>query len=234
MAAGCFTLGLVAGPLGAVAALDMSAPVPWTDSGAKPFVQRDGDAIVAIGLTIPAATAKSPPKKRSEAVMPMDAAGLVRSANLQWHPTGHEPEHVYDLPHFDVHFYAITEKVRSTIVPGAPAGTVLPAKSLLPPGGMLVPGFVPGMGMHDVPTAQPEFHHGTFSVSPIIGYWNGDLAFFEVMFTKAWLLQNQDKSGPFPQPASVRRHGAYPTRYAVRYDKDADAYQVTLTNFRNR
>lgn len=235
IAAGVLTAGLVVGPVLAGAALDMSAPAPWTDSGAKPFVQRDAkNALVAIGLTIPAATVKATPKKRSEAPFPMTGAGLVQSANLQWHPTGHEPEHVYDVPHFDVHFYTITEKVRGSIVPGSSLAKVMPAKAILPPGSILAPGYVPGMGMHDIPASQPEFNHGKFSVSPIIGYWNGELAFFEVMFTKTWLLQNQDKTGPFPQPASVHQHGLYPTRYAVHYDKAANAYQVSLTDFRNR
>jgi len=231
IAAGCLTVGLVGGPVLAGAALDMSAPMPWPDSGAKPFVQRDAKkAIVAIGLTIPAATVKATPKKRSEAPLPMTGAGLVQSANLQWHPTGHEPEHVYDVPHFDVHFYTISEKVRGSIVPGSSLAKVMPAKAILPPGSILAP----GMGMHDIPGSQPEFNHGTFSVSPIIGYWAGELAFFEVMFTKAWLLKNQGKTGPFPQPASVHQHGPYPTRYAILYDKAADAYRVSLTDFRNR
>jgi hypothetical protein len=226
-------LGIAAVPAGA--ALDMSAPAPWTDSGAKPFVQRDAnDAITAIGLTIPAAAVRDTPAKRAEAVLPMSGAGLVKSANLQWHPSGHEPEHVYDVPHFDVHFYTISEKTRMAIVPGAPAGKVMPAKAILPPGGILAPGYVPGMGMHDIPASSPEFNHGTFSVSPIIGYWNGELAFFEVMFTKAWLLQNEGKQGAFPQPAAVHQHGPYPANYSVRYDKAADAYQVALTGFRTR
>ena len=27
---------------------------------------------------------------------------------LDWNPAGHEPAHVYTLPHFDFHFYSIT------------------------------------------------------------------------------------------------------------------------------
>ncbi len=209
--------------------------MPWTDSGAKPFVQRDAqNRLVAIGLVIPAATVRALPKARSEAVMPMSDAGLVQSANLQWHPRGHEPEHVYDVPHFDVHFYTISETVRKGIVPGAKAGKVVPKKAILVPNSILAPGFVPGMGMHDIPKSQPEFNGGAFTVSPIVGYWNGGLAFFEVMFTKAWLQKNQDKSAAFPQPATAPEPGLYPTRYSVHYDKAQDAYRVTLTAFRQR
>ena len=27
---------------------------------------------------------------------------------LNWNPNGHEPEHVFDVPHFDIHFYMIS------------------------------------------------------------------------------------------------------------------------------
>ncbi len=215
---------------------DVNAPpVAWPDAGAQPFVRRDAaNHPTAIGLVIPAATVKALPARRSEAVYPLDTAGLVRSANLQWHPQGHEPAHVYDVPHFDVHFYTIAEAVRRTIVPGSAAGTVKPAKAILPPGVILAPGFVPMMGMHAIPAAQPEFNGGKFAISPIIGYWNGELAFFEVMFTKAWLQSNTGRDAAFPQPASVHQHGWYPTRYSVHYDKAKDAYTVSLTHFRNR
>jgi hypothetical protein len=233
--AGCLTAGLVVGPLLAGAAMDMSQPLPWTDSAAKPFVTRDAKGgIATIGLTIPAAAVNGTPTKRSEAVLPMTGAGMVQSANLQWHPSGHEPEHVYDVPHFDVHFYTISEKTRGGIVPNSPLGKVMPPKAILPPASILAPGFVPGMGMHDILASEPEFHKQPFTVSPIIGYWDGKLAFFEVMFTKVWILKNQDKTGAYPQPASVQQHGFYPTKYSVHYDKAADAYQVSLTNFRQR
>ena len=234
LGAGCATVLFAAGTVLA-APMDMSPPTPWTDSGAKPFVERDAqNKLTAIGLVIPAATVQALPKARAEAVSPMNDAGLVKSANLQWHPRGHEPEHVYDVPHFDVHFYTISEGVRHGIVPGAKAGKVRPKKAILPPNSILAPGFVPGMGMHDVPKAQPEFNGGHFTISPLIGYWNGRLAFFEVMFTKAWLEKKQDKSGTFPQPASAPQPGLYPTRYSVHYDKDQDAYRVALTDFRLR
>jgi hypothetical protein len=217
------------------AAMMNEPPAPWTDAGAKPFVRRDAaNHVTAMGMVIPAATVKALPAHRSEAVYPLEGAGLVRSANLQWHPAGHEPMHVYDVPHFDLHFYTIGEDVRHTIVPGAAAGTVKPAKAILPAGVILAPGFVPAMGMHAVPGTQPEFNGGKFTVSPIIGYWNGELAFFEVMFTKGWLVKNLDKEAPYPQPASIHQHGSYPTRYSVHYDKAADAYTVALTHFRSR
>ena len=234
-AAWCGILAIGATASAATMAQMNAPPVAWTDTGATTFVHRDAaQRLTSIGLVIPAATVKALPAQRSEAVYPLAGAGLVRSVNLQWHPYGHEPAHVYDVPHFDVHFYTIDEPTRLAIVPGAAAGKIQPAKNILPAGVILAPGFVPGMGMHAVPGSQPEFNGGTFGVSPIIGYWKGDLAFFEVMFTKAWLLKNADKQGAYPQPVKAPRHGWYPTRYAVTYDKEKAAYTVAITDFRQR
>jgi hypothetical protein len=233
--AGGSIAALALGASAFAAMLDMSPPVPWPDTGAKPVVQRDArNRPTMIALVIPGALINALPKKRSEAVYPVQNAGLVQSANLQWHPSGHEPEHVYDMPHFDVHFYTIAESVRGAIVPNSPAGKVMRAKAILPRGSILAPGFVPGMGMHAIPKTQPEFNGGKFSISPIIGYWNGRLAFFEVMFTKEWLAQKRGKAGAFPQPAVVNQHGAYPTKYNVSYDEAKDEYQVALTDFVQR
>jgi hypothetical protein len=235
-AAGCIaTLGFAASAFAAMSP-DMNAPpVPWKNTGAKPVVQVDAQKHpTSIALVIPAVLIDTLPKKRSEAVYPVQGGGLVQTANLQWHPMGHEPEHVYDTPHFDVHFYTITESVRGSIVPNAPAGKVMPYKGTLPRGVILAPGYVPGMGMHAIPHEQPEFNHGKFTVSPIIGYWNGDLAFFEVMFTKDWLVSKAGKTGAFPQPVSVKQHGYYPTKYSVKYDAPENEYEVAISDFVKR
>ena len=235
-AAGCIaTLGLAASAFAAMSS-DMNAPpVSWKDTGAKPVVQLDAQKHPrVISLVIPAALMDALPKKRSEAVFPVQGAGLVQTANLQFHPMGHEPEHVYDVPHFDVHFYTITEAVRGGIVPNSPMGKVMPPKRIMPPNSMLAPGFVPGMGMHVIAKTQPEFNGKKFTVSPIIGYWNGDLAFFEVMFTKAWLVSKAGKTGAFPQPVSVKQHGYYPTKYSVKWDASEDEYEVAISDFVKR
>ena len=234
-AASCLSTMALAGSAFAATPMDMSPPAPWTTTGATPVVQLDAQKHPAmIGLTIPGALIADLPKKRSEAVFPLTNAGLVQSANLQWHPSGHEPEHVYDVPHFDLHFFTISEAVRGSIVPGAKAGKVMPAKKLLIPNSILAPGFVPGMGMHDVSKTQPEFGGGKFTISPIVGYWNGELNFFEVMFTKAWIEQKRDMVAAYPQPGAVTKHGYYPTKYSVKYDKASDSYQIALTGFVKR
>jgi len=233
-AASCFFVSTLSGS--ARAQDDMNAPpIAWLNTGAVPLAQFDAQKHpTSIALTIPAALVAALPEKRSEAVYLMSDAGFVQSANLQWHPMGHEPAHVYDVPHFDVHFYTITEAVRQSIVPGAAAGAVVPKDEYLPPNSLLVPGFVPGMGMHDVQKSQPEMSGGPFTVSPLIGYWNGEIAFFEVMFSKDWLQSKHSVVADFPQPVAVKERGYYPTKYRVSYDGAQDAYTVALTDFISR
>lgn len=236
-AAGCIaTLGLAASAFAATAP-DMNAPpAVWKDTGAAPDVQLDAlKHPTLIALRIPAALLNALPKQRSEAVMPVENGGMVQTANMQWHPLGHPPAHVYNVPHFDVHFFTITEKVRAGIMPGAAAGSVRPGKNLLPPNAILAPDYVPGMGIHVIPKSAPEFNKGgQFAVSPIIGYWNNDVAFFEVMFTKEGLMKKGGTTGAFPQPVSVKRHGYYPTKYSVKYDAPEDEYEVAISDFVKR
>jgi hypothetical protein len=235
-AAASLAAAIAAAPVFAASNAEMNAPPkPWADTGAKPFVQLDAQKHpTMIGLTIPSALFGALPKARSEAVYPLPGAGLVQTANLQWHPVGHEPEHVYDMPHFDVHFYTITEAVRGGIVPGAAAGKIRPTKAMMPPKSILAPDYVPGMGMHVISAMQPEFNKGKFTISPIIGYWNGQVAFFEVMFSKKWIDQKTDTAGAFLQPTKVTQHGWYPTKYSVKYDAAKDDYTVALTDFTKR
>ncbi len=120
-------------------------------------------------------------------------------------------------------------------MPGAAAGSVRPGKNLLPPNAILAPDYVPGMGMHVIPKSAPEFNKGgKFAVSPIIGYWNNDVAFFEVMFTKEGLMKKAGTTGAFPQPTSVKRHGFYPTKYSVKYDAPENEYEVAISDFVKR
>src|SRR5690606_33501005 len=50
---------------------------------------------------------------------------------VNWNPAGHEPNGVYDEPHFDLHFWTASQALRESIVPtdptyGAKAGALPP------------------------------------------------------------------------------------------------------------
>ncbi len=60
---------------------------------------------------------------------------------LDWNEHGHEPMHVYDKPHFDVHYYFLSEAERDRIGPDDTLAfnQPLPAENL-PPAYLETPG----------------------------------------------------------------------------------------------
>lgn len=135
---------------------------------------------------------------------------------LDWNPHGHEPNGVYNIPHFDLHFYLITTGQRQQI---SCAGSDLancekiPLSKYVPAGYVPTPGGVPMMGAHWINPASPEFHGQTFTHTFIYGFYKGHVNFVEPMFSLDFLKSRPDVSMAIPQPASVCRHGYYPQKY---------------------
>lgn len=101
--------------------------------------------------------------------MPARNATPYKFVELDWNPGGHEPAGVYDVPHFDFHFYTVEKSVRDGIDPEKLGQTAYLAKSgNLPPEGqrasnylaLAAPGTpimaVPHMGTHWVDIRTPE------------------------------------------------------------------------------
>jgi hypothetical protein len=94
-----------------------------------------------------------------------------RGMTLDWNPNGHDPHPIYSKPHFDFHFYMITEAARLTI-PGLPPTEMdpeLPAAQYLPTDYIPTPGRVPAMGVHWVDKTSPELNGGPFTQTFIFG-----------------------------------------------------------------
>jgi len=70
---------------------------------------------------------------------------------INWNPPGHEPAGIYDVPHFDFHFYMMpaNEVMQIPPYPQNPAAfDNNPAAACLPAGYVKSPGGVPAMGAH--------------------------------------------------------------------------------------
>lgn len=159
---------------------------------------------------------------------------------LDWNPKGHEPEGIYTHPHFDFHFYTISEAERDQIMPTdpefeakaqrLPEATYIPAGYISPPGNFPIP----RMGLHLLDPASPELHGGhMFTQTLIWGSYDGQINFIEPMVTKAYIesvkgLDGQAVTTPVTQPQAVAKAGYYPTHYSVRYDAKAKTYSVAL------
>ena len=157
--------------------------------------------------------------------------------SFDWMPHGHEPDGIYTLPHFDVHFYMMTEAERDAISPArasfATEAAVPPDASILPAGYVPTPDALPRMGVHWVDPSSPEFTPDGFSRTFIYGFWNGKMTFVEPMLTKAFIesVQTRPHSSvtfDIPQAQQVEKAGYYPTTYGVRHDATAQAYDIVL------
>jgi hypothetical protein len=142
--------------------------------------------------------------------MPADHGTPFRFVGLDWNPLGHPPEGIYDAPHFDIHFYTISEAERNLIDPAHPEfmrkASRVPDMAEAPAGylphhvleqGEPAAFTVPRMGLHWVNPAGAEFAGSPFTAAMLYGSWDGEFIFVEPMVARDFLLQNPDLSMPF-------------------------------------
>lgn len=158
-------------------------------------------------------------------------------AVINWIPLGHPPA-AYTVPHFDFHFYTITNAQRTAIVLG---DSLLAAKMMRLPAAEFIPaGYVAGMatarmGLHWRDPESPELHGAPFTQTFIYGSYDGTMIFGEPMIAKAYL-----ESKPaavvtsLHLPAQYSARGYQPTSYTVAYDQATKEYRVGLTGLVSR
>jgi hypothetical protein len=150
---------------------------------------------------------------------------------VDWNPQGHEPAHVYDLPHFDVHFYTISNEDRMAIGPNDLAQFAnAPSSQYVPDHYMQIPGGVPQMGAHWADLLSPEFNGGVFTKTFIWGSYDGKFIFWEPMITRDYLLSHPDDLVTLRQPSAYAHDGYYATQYSVSYSESPKEYTVALRN----
>lgn len=150
---------------------------------------------------------------------------------LNWNPAGHEPEHVYTLPHFDIHFFMAGEE--------EVMGMTDMDKILNPPAPEYIPANhvsgapVPMMGLHWLDITSPELSGAApFTQTFIYGSYDGQIRFYEPMITLDFLKNTTHFERSFPQPAKFQQAGYYPTKMKV--VKVNGATNVILSDFVQR
>ena len=199
------------------------------------------NVVTEVGVTLPLAVIENPPAQPGSgplgaiAVLPFPAQAqsstFLNHVEMHWNPSGHEPGRYENIPHFDLHYYAVPESEVRAIAPGRDPAA--PATNQVPDG-YLYPGqdaLVPQMGVHAV--SKAEFAPGAppFSASMILGYYNGRMTFVEPMITQELLKSRKTISLPIARPAVLGRATRYPTRFTGTYDARAGAYQLVLSDF---
>ncbi|HSM62300.1 MAG TPA: hypothetical protein VK833_00020 [Gillisia sp.] len=147
-----------------------------------------------------------------------------------WNPHGHEPPGIYDVPHFDIHFYMVSLDYQNNIQ-DPDLAEELPPDEYRPETYNPTPGFVPAMGKHWVSESADEFNGLPFTRTFIYGSYAGEFHFYEPMITLEYLQEKGNEQIPIPQPAQFQRTGLYyPTTYSINYDAVKKEYLITMEN----
>jgi hypothetical protein len=183
-----------------------------------------------------------------ETVMPLPDAVATRTdipfkwVLFNWNPMGHIPPGVYDVPHFDVHFY-IESIANVFAIKDGPCGPEFVqcdqfeiAKKPLPanymnPDFQNVDGVAPAMGNHLIDLTGPEFNGETWTRNWIFGVYDGKVTFYEEMLTLAYLLSQPNVCDPIKSPPAVGISGFYPSQVCIRYDSTVSEYTVSMEDF---
>jgi hypothetical protein len=175
--------------------------------------------------------------------LPADNPTPFRLLALDWNPRGHVPPGVYDVPHFDFHFYMIDAETRDAILPESPDAYAAfesrakdgVAEGMLP-ANYVYPGeaTVPQMGAHWIDPASHEFHGQPFDSTFIYGTWDGHVIFWEPMITKAYIESRPQARIEIATPEHVATPGWYPSAYRVEFDEASKEYRIALVDFSQR
>jgi uncharacterized protein len=178
---------------------------------------------------------------------------------FDWNPKGHEPDSVYDKPHFDFHFYTVPVEVRNSIMPSDPQYATKAANYPGPEyrapfyidaataagGAPPAAVTVPMMGLHWLDVRSPELQklagnpaaYREFTKTFIYGTWDGQFIFDEPMITKAYILEKKTATDPsvvdeviqVPTAAKYSPAGFYPSAYRITWDAQQKEYRIALT-----
>jgi hypothetical protein len=165
--------------------------------------------------------------------LPKEAANLgYDHVGIDWNPMGHIPDGIYNMPHFDFHFYMISQADKEKItLKGEDLARAhkAPALEFLPEGYILPEGTeVPRMGAHAIDPSSPEFNKMPFTKTFIYGFYDGQMVFLEPMTTKAFLETRTNTTDLIKLPRIYAKHGYYPTMYSVKYDAAQREYEISL------
>lgn len=193
------------------------------------WVKFAGDKPTSIGMTFTKGALENIPHGAPVSLalsLPKEAVGKTPFDHvlLDFSHTGHEPPGIYDVAHFDVHFYFQPQAERAAIPPYSPATAAkfdnLPPDGIMPKPYFRLPGGVPGMGVHWANPTSPELNGQKFTETLILGSYDGKMTFIEPMVTLSLLQSKPNVSKSIPMPAKFAKAGYYPMKYSIRQEGD--------------
>ena len=149
---------------------------------------------------------------------------------LDYLHTGHEPPGVYDVAHFDMHFYMqpLAERKAIPLYEAAKAKfDNLPAAGYIPAPYIRLPAGVPEMGVHWADPRSAELAGtGKFTETLIFGSYDGKVTFVEPMVSYDFLKNSPNLTKAVPTPAKFAKAGYFPMKYSIK--QVGDEIQVSL------
>lgn len=159
--------------------------------------------------------------------------------NWQNHGHGGGPTNTeFASPHFDFHFYTISNEERLAIpnwcscpadeafnIFPQPVSDYMPSGYVTPPGQGAVYGQ---MGKHWLPI---PFDYLPFTKVMVYGTYDGAIVFLEPMVALDYLLSKPDFHDYYRQPKYFAKAGNYPTKYNISYDDETGNTLITLSEF---
>jgi hypothetical protein len=158
---------------------------------------------------------------------------------VDWMPNGHPPAY-FQLPHFDIHFYMLSQEEQMAIPPPNAINTSLagtaafgrPSAGVLPADYTVASAAVPMMGRHWLDKFADVLSGATFTHQFIYGTFDNKVVFLEPMVTRAFLLSGTEVHNTIKQPAVFTPTGKfYPTRYNIYHDESKRKTYVSLDQF---
>jgi hypothetical protein len=212
-----------------------SSTLPIGKGIVRAWISEDKKGVpVAVGITLSEKALEQLPAEPTQYVLILPknkGKNFYTHVLIDWNPQGHEPAHVYDLPHFDFHFYTIPNEERLAIGPNDVAQFAnAPAPQYIPDHYLQIPGGVPQMGAHWADLLSPEFNGSAFTKTFIWGSYDGKFIFWEPMITRDYLLSHPHDLVAIRQPSAYQRDGYYAASYKVSYSVDPKEYTIALTN----
>jgi hypothetical protein len=198
------------------------------------ILDEQGDP-TSLGAILSESVLSSLPTTSTVVILALPAEGVDTPFNfvrVNFGPAGHPPPGIYDKPHFDFHFFLITEQEVAAIGPSDPnflqKGAQTPASELTPPDYVADPVAIPGHGTHWTDPTSPEFQGQPFTATFLYGFYEGRVIHLEPMATSAFLLTRPNFTAAIKLPTSFAEPGLYPTSYSVRFDATAGGYIIAL------
>ena len=162
---------------------------------------------------------------------------------LNWNPVGHGAPGIWDVPHFDVHFYLEPRIAHILAIRSGACGPEFVdcvhwevGRKSIPPNYMH-PDFqmgavVPAMGGHLRDRLDPVFNKTQPAThSWLFGAYDSHVIFYEPMVTRAFLLSKPNTCFPIKSPKAVALSGFYPIMSCVRHDAKTGEWTVSIENF---